>query len=176
MTTQQLESRGTFEITTTAKLSKPLTTTDITSAMLSPTDFEACKSPHYRITIFGKVVFSGKESVYRAILQIVEPKYINDGTIRAEEKLYFNWSHAKKRIVKKYALKDFNYVGTKYRINGIIVSSVVSNDREHQVKVRQIVREITTKFPHVLFSWEKCLRTIACSLERYHEFRDQREA
>ncbi|MEM3622801.1 MAG: hypothetical protein QXR76_03405 [Candidatus Bathyarchaeia archaeon] len=165
-------SKAPYEITTTAKLSKPLSLKEISNSLLSPAEFDACKTTHYRIIIFNKVLFSGKESVYRAILQIASPKYINDGTIKAEEHEYFNWSLAKKRIISKYGLSNISYVGTKNKVKGIIISSVTSNDTEHQHKIRKIVWDITSKFPNVLFTWEKCLTTIACNAELMSRIKD----
>jgi hypothetical protein len=151
-----------FEFTTTSGMTKPLKTIDLANSLLTPDEVEDCKTLHFRIRIFDKVIFSGKESVYRIILQIADPHVISEGNIKADRVPYFNWSQAKVLIGKKYGLSDFHYNGTKNRIVGIIVSSRATQQEEHLHRFQRITKVITTKYPTILFAQGKCQITAAC--------------
>jgi hypothetical protein len=168
---EQNEPIERWELSTKIPLSQPLSARQLAQGLLNSLEFEKMTTEQWRISIFEKVVFSGKESIYRAILQICDPKFINTGAIHASKQPYFNWTKAKKEVARKYGLSSFDFVGTRNKAVGLMLSSLITNGSdEHRSKVVALDRDFRRYYPKIRLDLRvaTCTETkkIACNLNR----------
>lgn len=152
-----------YERHTKAQITPTLTTVQLASALLNPAEIERWTGNNNRMIVDGKILGLGGTGANLLLPHLKEESIIS-GRIKFETNPSFQWSGAVRDIQKRFGLTGFHTIGTRTKISGIIVSSLVTiSDPDEQVKkYANVIRSIKMKYPDRHFQLEECNQTMAC--------------
>lgn len=152
-----------YERHTKASFSPSLTNLELSYALLPASEVESCGETVHQMLIKDHLFSFGHASA-ELLIKYIKEDAIMSGDVVFRKKSSFGFSKATRMIVSRYGLSGFHIIGTKNKITGIVLSSVVTafNPDEQVKKYAAVVRAIKQKYPDRHFELEECQQTIAC--------------
>lgn len=153
-----------YERHTKARLETPLSSKQICSALLDPSEFAACTRERQEIIIKGHAFPAESPQVNKDILSVVKPECFENGDVVTRDTSTFSFASARTKIQNKFGLSGFTIVGNRNRIVGLIISSYVSyvDPEVHIKRYANIIRAVKSRFPKAHFVDPECQTTVAC--------------
>jgi len=149
----------TLERMTSASIEPPITQYELARGLLSPSEIATAVQTRERVLIKGRnVPLPLGKAMIEDFLSIVRPECLNNGDVKFENQTDFSWGSAHSMILRKYGLSHLGTKGTRNRVTGLVVGSIVSYDNQdiHIKRYANVVRAIKTSVPHNRVLYETC--------------------
>jgi len=153
------------EIETSYHLEPALTPFEIMSGLLDPSELDLSKKTrtvleawHHQI----QVPISIAENFRLAI----KPEFLREGQISFAEIPRYEWATGKARILRKFNLTAFKCNTMVDYVHSIAISSrqPLYDQDAHSNRVRNVLRALKVRYPHVHFEHEGCLTSGTCPI------------
>jgi hypothetical protein len=153
-----------YERHTKAKLDAPITSLQLCSALLDPSEYAACQRERQEIIIKGHAFPAESPEINKDILSVIRTECLDNGDVTLRDTRTFSFARARTHIQNKFGLSGFGIVGNRNRIVAVVISSFVSyvDPEVHVKRYANIVRAVKAKYPHVHFEKPDCQTTVAC--------------
>lgn len=153
------------------RFQEPITMTleDLASNLLTPTEMKKCRVELHTVVLFKRWTFNYNKSTaehWQKALGLNNPNAEWAFTDK------FDWSKARKKIMRKYGFAEVNYVGKKINATGLRLKTVIiNNDPEiHAKKVSDLVIAFKANTKDNVFLKHdpaKCMLQLGCSKETW---------
>lgn len=169
----------TLERMTTAAIDPPITQYELAAGLLSPSELATAIKSRNRVFIKGRLFpFTYSKPLIEDLLSIVRPECLTNGDVEFKTESDFCWAVGHSMILRKYGLSHLGLRGTKERISGIVIGSIVSYDNQdiHIKRYANVLRAIKSYVPHSKISYETCFTNqLKCDRELEEKLRDWME-
>ncbi len=140
---------------------------DLAGNLLSPTDMKKCRVELHTVLLFKRWVFNYNKSTAEHWQKALGRSNPNAEWSFTDK---FDWTKARKKIMKKYRFVEVNYIGRKLGASGLRVKSVLETlgDQGHLQKVEALVIDFKSNTKDNVFlkaDPTKCIVQHTCSLE-----------
>ena len=118
------------------------------------------------ITVDGTVLPFDNPRLVRRFLEVVQKKYIYDGTIKKKNRHSFNWFKIVNRLKRDYKIQSINTLPERQpMVTQIKVTPDTADFNEYVEILKVLVEKIKKNAPYLTFLWDpsKCYFTMACS-------------
>ena len=158
----------TAERMTSASIDPPITEFELARGLLSPSELGNCIRTNTRLLIKGHVLNAGmSQNRIEELLSVLRPECVQNGDVQFKTSNDFAPGTAHSLILRKYGLSHFAIKGTRDRVTGIVVGSIVSLDNQdiHIKRYANVCVAIKTSVPHSRVQYETCFTNqLKCDL------------
>jgi len=136
---------------------------DLAKTFLSPTDLAKCYKPRFIATLFGHNKFTFGKSAGEHWQKATR----NNPNISWEYSDKFEWTGARKLIMRKYGFSDLKYEGKKTAAIGLKLKSTLNspeNVEPHIQRVGQLIKDFKAKTTNTCYMDTKgCIVQLTCT-------------
>lgn len=156
------------EIETQSKyrIDPPLTAFQLASCLLDPSELEKGKRDDWKMLIANRKIKMAPAAKDALEMWLSQTNALKSNAVQFVNESGFSWMDIKQKILRKYNLCDLIVHSMSKQINQITIVSLspLYDLNAHPNRVRNVLRALKLRYPHLMWEHEGCSTSGSCPI------------
>jgi hypothetical protein len=155
-----------LEITTRYHIDPSLTPSQLYECWLEPSDVDLTHEKHTLMYCAGQKSDVGLQMMDVLKNEALKPEALAKGIVVFKEEAVHRWARVKNKVLRKFNLSDLRFNSLADNVHFITISSrqPLYDQDAHPNRIRNVLRAVKVRYPHVHFEHEGCDTSGSCPI------------
>jgi len=155
-----------LEITTKYHIDPGLTPTQLYECWLDPSDKDLSESQITNMYCSGSKTRVSAQMMDILKNEALKPEALANGTVVFKSETRHSWGKVRNKVLRKFNLSDLRFSSMSDYVHFISISSSqpLYDKDAHSNRIRNVLRAVKVRYPHVHFEYEGCESSGSCPI------------